>query len=217
MGLRDFAQSLKQETTKMIKEAIQTKRDEALPLVVNRKQSYVSNPERPWILAGGTALVVGVLGAVFSWGAWSYVVGGAGVVTILYGQTKKKPQDRTEVVRTRESVSEPKGYEVAEKVIEISKMVEDKWRTKVEECKVMVQKAIEMSSASIELKDSLMGKTYTTERVSIDFDIVVSRLESQIPGTYPSLLSDYERIVNGSIDKAAEEQIAIYRNISQKL
>lgn len=216
-GLRDFAQSLKQDAARKIKDILPKPESMSIPDMRSNPQSHVSNPERPWVVLGGSALIVGVLGAIFSHGAWAYVVGGAGVASILYGKTQKKPQDRTTVSTARQSISEPKGYEVAEKVIETSKMVEDKWRAKVEECKGMVQRVIEASSASVDTKGSLIGQTYTTERISIDFDAIISRLDSQPASSYPSILSEYERMVNTCIDKAAAEQIAIYQNISQKL
>lgn len=216
-GLRDFAQSLKQDSARKIEEILSKSSEMTIPETLGRPRSHVSNPERPWVVAGGTALAVGVLGAIFSGGAWSYVVGGAGLASILYGQTQKKPQEGHSGVVPRPAVAEPKGYEVAEKVIAVSKMVEDRWRAKVEECKGMVQRAIEASDATAETKDSLIDQTYTTERVTIDFDGVVSRLDAQPASSFASILSDYERTVLSCIDKAAEEQIAIYRNISQKL
>lgn len=216
-GLNAFAQNLKQDATAQIKEIPPRQRAVPIREPQAHQQSVISNPERPWIVAGGTALAVGVLGAIFSNGSWSYVLGGMGVVSILYGQSKKRPKNEYYESQSAQPMSEPKGYEVAGKIIEISKIVEKKWRDKVEESKSLVQQAIEDSNASLELKDSLMGKTYTTERISIDFDDVVSRLDSQPSSTYPSILSEYGRILSNCIDKAAYEQIAIYKSIAQKL
>lgn len=215
--LNAFAQSLKQNVASQIKGSLQKQEVVVLRVPQVRPRGGVANPERPWVVGGAAALAVGVLGAIFSDGSWSYVLGGAGLVSILYGQTKKKPKNECSESQTVQPVSEPKGFEVASRVIEISKDVEKKWRDKVEEAKSMVQRAIEDSNVSSELKDSLIGKTYTTERVSIDFDDVVSRLESQASSAYLAILSDYGKMVNNSIDKAADEQIAIYRYISQKL
>lgn len=215
--LNAFAQSLKQNVANQIKGILQKQEVVALRVPQVQPQGGVSNPERPWVVGGASALAVGVLGAIFSDGSWSYVLGGAGLISIIYGQTKKKPKNEYSGSQTVQPVSGPKGYEVASRVIEISKYVENKWRDKVEEAKSIVQRAIEDSNVSSELKDSLIGKTYTTERVSIDFDDVVSRLESQSSSAYPAILSDYGKMVNNSIDKAADEQIAIYRYISQKL
>lgn len=217
-GLCNYAQSLKREVNIMIKNIIPQR--EALSIstsMANEKSSHVSNPERPWMVAGGTALAVGILGAILSGHSWSYIVGGMGIASIIYGQTKKKPQEITGVSPQRQSLSAPKGYEIAEKVIEVSKMVEEKWRAKVEECKGMVQRVIENSSASLEVKDSLMGQTYTTERITIDFDTIVSNIESQQASSYPSILSEYEKMINNCIDMAMADQIAVYKNISQKI
>lgn len=215
--LRDFSQALKQEATGRIKNILPTT-DTGINTDANViGHPYVSNPERPWIVAGSAALAVGVFGAIFSNSTWPYVVGSGGVASILYGQTKKRRHEITNLSQPKQSAFEPKSYEVIEKVIEISKIVEAKWRNRVEDCKVMVQQAIKASTATPEVKDSLMSHTFTTERISIDFDSVVSRIESQPASSYPSILSDFERMLNNCVDRTTTEQLAIYKNISHNI
>lgn len=216
-GLRNFAQSLKQEATAEIKNALPKSSPAPVPVRPAHGDSNVSNPERPWVVAGGAALAVGIIGILCSSGSWSYILGGAGLASIIYGQSQKRPQDNRAVPQSLTSFPEPKGYEVAEKLIAISKMVEDKWRSKVEECKGAVQNAIQAASVSPETKDSLIGLTYTTERINIDFDPIISKLDTATPAAFLSILAEFEGIVTRSIDKAVSEQTAIFNNISQKL
>ncbi|MBD5185183.1 MAG: hypothetical protein HDS92_01100 [Bacteroidales bacterium] len=217
-GLSDFAQSLTQEAARKTKEILLQEGNVAPLKNAERPMTYVSNPERPWMVAGGVALAAGIVGAVFSDDtSWPYILGAAGVASIVYGQSKKKTPEGPDTTATGHSAHGPKSYEIAEKVIEISKMVERKWRDEVENCKGMVQRTIEASPLSAEAKDSLLGETYTTERVSIDFGAIIARLNSQPATSFPLILSEFERIVTSSIDKAAAEQIAIYKKISQPL
>ena len=221
-GLYNFAQCLKEEVSKKFKKVLLQNISTPTNMSTVRPQSYrhVSNPERPWMLTGGVALAIGVVGIFSSGGTWSYILSAAGVGSLLYGQSKKKRPENSNSNPTANSTiatSELKSYEIAEKVIEISKSVEAKWRAKVEECKSSVQQAIQASSASEEDKDSLLSQTYTTERVSLDFDTVVARLESSVVTSYLGILSEYGIYVNRCIDKAVNEQITIYNNISQKL
>lgn len=219
-GLCNFAQCLKEEVSKELKKVLPQNISTPTNMSTVRPQSarHVSNPERPWMLAGGVTLAIGVVGIFSSGGTWSYLLSAAGAGSLLFGQSKKKrPENSNSTANSTNATIELKSYEIAEKVIEISKSVEAKWRAKVEECKSSVQQAIQASSASEEAKDSLLSQTYTTERVSLDFNSVVSRLESGVVTSYPGILSDYGIYVNRCIDKAVNEQISIYNNISQKL
>lgn len=215
--LQDFSRVLKEDASKSIKNIL-PKSTPQIPSTPVRQGSQVSNPERPWQVSGVAAIAVGVIGAFTSSGVWPYVVGAAGVASVIYGQTKKNSgRKETSVPYANAEMSEPKAYEVSEKVIEISKMVENKWREKVESCKSKVQSAITASSASADIKDTLMSDTYTTERISIDYDDVMRQLESKPSSSYPAILAEYERNVTNCISKAVSQQVAIYSNISQKL
>ena len=216
--LHEFSTSLKQDAAKRIKDilpkaAVQT------PSAPVRQGGHVSNPERPWHITGVASIAVGVIGAFTSSGsAWPYIVGAAGVASVIYGQTKKSSGEKdTSQQFANTHNTELKAYEVSEKVIEISKMVENKWREKVESCKSKVQAAITESSVSTDIKDTLMSDTYTTERISIDYDDVMHQLESKPSSSYSAILAEYERTVANCISKAASQQVAIYSNISQKL
>lgn len=178
---------------------------------------HISNQERPWMITGGIALTVGVLGCVFSKGVWPYVIAGAGVASLAYGQTKKNKLGRNDSNKHEQPISGLQGYEVADKAIQISKSIESQWKAKVEVCKVAVQKVITNAAIPQELKDCLMTQTYTTERISIDFDNIVSRLESESADHYTAILYDFRTIVLRSIDSSVTAQISTYRNISQQL
>lgn len=218
--LRNFAHSLKQEVALKVKDILPQGRDTGSNFNANLSSQsvrYVSNPERPWMIAGGTGLAIGVIGAISTGATWSYLLGAAGVISILWGQSKKKQQQRTSSSKPVNSNSAPNSYEVAEKLIDLSNKIEDKWRSKVEEFKIVVQGIISASSTSADLKDLLLSQTYITERVSIDFDKTLYRLEHEPVSSYTAILSEYERIANNSIDKTTDEQIAIYKNISQNI
>ncbi|MBD5342535.1 MAG: hypothetical protein HDR93_04655 [Bacteroides sp.] len=218
-GLRDFAQSLKAEAKHDIANILPKQGSVVPPSRTpgSKSNNHVSNPERPWMLAGGAALVIGAIGAISSGGTWSYVLGSAGIASIIYGQTKKNGHEISVNARPVDSTPEPKSYEVAEKVIEIAKSTEAKWRDKVEDCKSSVQRIIESSSVSADEKDSLLSQTYTTERISIEFGTYLTRLESASVSSFPLILADYEAYVGSLIEKVAKDQIAIYNSISAKL
>lgn len=215
--LRSFEHSLKEEVAHQVKNIIPKRVEMTTPPVRPQSNGQVSNPERPWTIGGSVAIAVGIIGILSSGGTWSYILGAVGVGSVLYGQTKMK---KPESAKNSQSVNTPvgvKSYEVAEKIIEISKSVEAKWRAKVEDCKGAVQRAIESSSISSDNKESLLSQTYTTERVSINFDTYVTRIESASSTTYPIILREYEGYVKNCIAKAVDEQIAIYNSISDKL
>lgn len=215
--LHNFAQSLKQEASERIR-AIRPKIENMpQPARQLQAQSQVSNPERPWIVGGAVALGAGVIGAVASDSSWPYALGTLGLISIGYGLTKKNSQPLPANSQPAPSADTPKGFELAEKVIEVSKSVQNSWRNKVEECKTAVQHAIERSSAPETTKAEVMSLTYTTERISISFDTAVSGIESQPATAYSAILSEFERTVTAEIDKAANTQIAVYTNISNKL
>lgn len=216
--LQDFTRVLKQDASKQIKDIL-PKAPSTVPSAPVRPNGQVSNPERPWMVAGIAAVVAGGIGLFTSSGsAWPYVVATAGIGSVIYGNSKKTSgKEGRRLPQTDASVQKPKSYEVSEKVIEISKMVENRWKEKVETCKAGVQQAVNASYAAVDLKDSLLNDTYTTERVSIDFDNVLNKLESHPASSYPIILSDYDRIVSAAVEKAATDQIAIYKKISQKL
>lgn len=219
-GLRNFAQSLKDEASNELKNILPLVATTPATVTAYPQQSnrQVSNPERPWMLAGGAALAIGVVGILSSGGTWSYLLSVAGVGSLLYGQSKKKHQvNNNSTANSTNTTTELKSYEIAEKVIEISKSVEAKWRAKVEECKSTVQRAIQSSSAAEDDKNTLLSQTYTTERVSLNFDSVVGRIESSAATSYPGILTEYGLYIGNCIDKAANEQIAIYNKVSQKL
>ena len=118
-GLRDFAQSLKVEAKHDIANILPKQGSMVSPTrtIGTQANHHVSNPERPWMLAGGAALVIGAIGAISSGGTWSYVLGSAGIASIIYGQTKKSGHERNVNTQPVNSTPEPKSYEVSEKVI----------------------------------------------------------------------------------------------------
>lgn len=217
--LNNFAKSLKEEVALQIKNILppEATNPETTTLARQRTNRHVSNPERPWMVAGGVALAVGIIGILSSGGTWSYLLSATGVGSMLYGQSKKKQHESNTYSQSVSTPIEPKSYEIAKKIIEISKSIEAKWRVKVEDCKSSVQRVIKSSSASVDDKNSLLSQTYTTERVSINFDTYVIRIESASVSSNHLILLEYKEYVDSCIAKAATEQIAIYNNISQNL
>lgn len=179
--------------------------------------SCPSNPERPWMLAGGVALGVAVIGALASKGIWPYIIGIGGIASIAYGKAKSSHDNGSKHVTPTQSQHSLQSYEVIEQILEICKVIENKWRDKVEEAKSIVQAEIESSDVDTSTKDMLFSQTYTTERISINTAQVTNAIENQPSEHRQQILIDFLSQVKNDIQQTLLSQVKIYSNISEKV
>ncbi len=171
-------------------------------------------PGRPWKVAGTAGIIVGVIGLLSSNSIWPYIVGAAGLGSVCYGMTRKPEQDSQ--VSSPTSSSTP-TYVMAEKLLQVIKEVEKKWKEKVETAKDGVQGVINASQLSNSAKDELLGETYYTERISIDETPMVTALENAAPTEVTMLINTSSSMITQSIRETAVKQISVYQSISAKL
>lgn len=214
-SLREFASNLTHEAKTSL--SVTNMAASATTTSARHSGSNVSHPERPWIIAGGASLAIGVISAISTNSVWSYVLGACGVASLYVGSTKKAParSQKDDGASTATSVL---GLEYADKILSVTRDIEDKWRNRVEEAKSNVQRAIAVSVADDDTRQSLIEKTFFTERINMQVDKYVSRLSetadrSVIIGT----VSDYLKALTDTTESVSRKQTEIYMQISQEL
>lgn len=212
ISLKDYAQQLCKDVNQF-----QFDKTETRPVPVPQSTtSHVSNPDRPWKVAGGVAIAAGVLTIISSNSLWGYLLGAGGIASWYIGSTKKqsnvKKQPQSQVG------SFYLGLDLSERILEFTKEIEGKWNKKVELAKTSVQRVITSSSSDEFLKQSLMGETYYTERINFDVSSFADRLAVVADENLAnSIVKEYTVKFIGKIQSVCEAQIRVYNNISKQL
>ena len=216
-SLKSFADSLCGELEKAFKE------EKILSVSLQRveiSKSNISNPERPWMVGGATALAVGTLTAIFTNSWWSYLIGGCGIVSICIGAGQKNNQGKNKPTQYN-TIPSPSinNFEVADKIINMTKQIENKWKNKVEDSKDQVQRAINQSTISNTEKERLLSDTYSTKRINFNFDPFIEKLnDNSLPSEYvQKVIEDFVKQLSTTIRKIASEQINIYDIIAKQV
>lgn len=185
------------------------------PHTAPKSSSHTSHPDRPWMIAGGLAVAGGIIGAFATKGVWPYVIGASGLVSMVYGKTIVAKNDNEPVINEHRVPAQ--SYEIVEKIINLSKSIESKWRESVEHAKTIVQGEIESANVDSETKNRLLSMTYITERVSIDTAEVSSDIESQPVEYRHQILMNFLSQVIKDINNTFETQVNIYNSISKEI
>lgn len=181
-----------------------------------RHPSNVSNPDRPWKIAGGIAMAAGVLTIITSNSFWGYLLGAGGLASIYVGTTKKHSTSNSN--SHSQETSSISGLDISERILNLTKEIEKKWKEKVEASKKEVQRAIESSHVDDQMKQLLMGETYYTERLNFDVSSFVDRLTlTNDINTANSIIEEYKDNMCANIRSVCESQVKIYTNISDQL
>ena len=216
ISLRDYGAELTREVSNLLTQSLPTEPVYPIPY---QSKDYVSHPDRPWMIGGGCAFVAGaitVLPADSSYARWGILLGAAGIVSLCVGYSKKKS-----VPGPVEEPSAPtslSGVKYAEKIIEVTQEIENKWKKCVEVAKDNVQKAINSSGAEENLRQSLLEMTFTTERIHMEVYSYVKRLsEASDSVVIQQIVDEYKNAFEKTIRSVVNSQIEIYNTISQKL
>lgn len=212
--------SLKEYAQKLCKEIVDnvqfTKTGTLSVILPESTTSHVSNPDRPWKIAGGVAIAAGVLTIISSNSFWGYLLGAGGLASFYIGTTKTPSKANKQTPSN--TCSSFSGLELSEKILEVTKEIETKWRNKIEEVKNAVQRAIASSAADDSLKQSLMGETYYTERINFDVSSYVERLAvATDEGLANRTVREYVERMRDRIQAVCHTQVEVYMNISKKL
>lgn len=185
--------------------------------MMERTSNNISNPERPWIVGGGTALAVGTILAIFTNHWWSYVIGGCGIVSLCIGAGQRNnsnaSRNHNETNRLKPSFN---ALDFCDKIIELTKSIENKWREKVEYSKDIVQRAIHNSALSQPEQEKLLSDTFSTHRINFDYDSYIGKLSTGVSFEYAKqVIESFGKELQNSIRKVASEQIKIYSSIGE--
>ena len=215
-SLKYFSDSLCGELEKAFKEE---KISTAPQKRVEISKSNISNPERPWIVGGATALVVGTLTAIFTNSWWSYLIGGCGIVSLCIGAGQKNNRGRTKSYQHPIQSPAINNFEVADKIVNITKEIENKWKNKVEDSKDKVQRAISQSTVSNTEKERLLSETYSTKRINFNFDPFVDKLSNNALSyeNVQQVVDDFVKKLTVTIQNITSEQINIYDIIAKQI
>ena len=215
-SLKSFSNSLCGELEKAFKE----KKISTVPQQrVEISKSNISNPERPWMVGGTTALVFGTLTAIFTNSWWSYLIGGCGVVSLCIGAGQKNNRGRTKSFQYPIPSPSINNFEIADKIVNITKEIENKWKNKVEDSKDQVQRAISQSTISNTEKDRLFSETYSTKRINFNFDPFIEKLSINASSYeyVQKVVDDFVKQLTDTIQKISSEQIKIYDLIAKQI
>lgn len=216
-SLKSFSDSLCGELEKAFKEnKISTVPQQRVEI----SKSNISNPERPWIVGGASALVVGTLTAIFTNSWWSYLIGGCGIVSLCIGAGQKNKRSRNNSFQNY-TIPSPSinNFEVADKIVNLTKDIETKWKNKVEDSKDQVQKVINQSNILNTEKERLISETYSTKRINFNFDPFIDKLSNNaISYEYvQKVVDDFVKELIVTIHKITSEQINIYDIIAKQI
>lgn len=213
ISLKEYAQQLCKEIVDKVQF---TKTESVSTTLPQTTTSHVSNPDRPWKIAGGVAIAAGVLTVISSNSVWGYLLGVGGLASFYVGTTKTPSKAKNQ---PQSKVNSPfSGLELSETVLDVTKEIESKWKNKVESAKTTVQRAITESAVDESLKQSLMGETYYTERINFDVSSFVDRLTvATDEGLANRIVKEYIEKMREKIQSVCNAQVGVYDNISKQL
>lgn len=186
-------------------------------------ESFVSNPERPWYIAGGVLVATSALGLITSIGLrpLPYLTGAVGLAMLGWGfytssdkQTPSKPLCNSsskehasiDLVKTK--------LDFLNKIDGFVESAQKDWENYMEGVKSNVQNHIYGSSLSEEEKGNANSYTYDYEKFSLNtLSIQKSFNNSSSIDDVTNALKEYANKVASEIKEAVEKQAAKYNKI----